>query len=83
MDYVPFIMKNPRPFRVSPAKQMYYCFGCGAGGNVFNFVMEYENFTFPEAVKISCRQGRRQAAGAGVFKREHGSGRFKDAFCLR
>ena len=30
---------------------MYYCFGCGAGGNVFTFLMEYENFTFPEAVK--------------------------------
>ena len=31
---------------------MYYCFGCGAGGNVFTFVMEYENYTFPEAVKF-------------------------------
>ena len=30
---------------------MYYCFGCGAGGNVFTFVMEYENYTFVEAVK--------------------------------
>ena len=30
---------------------MYYCFGCGAGGNVFTFIMEYENFTFPEAVR--------------------------------
>ena len=30
---------------------MYYCFGCGAGGNVFNFVMEYENYTFGEALK--------------------------------
>ena len=30
---------------------MYYCFGCGAGGNVFTFLMEYENYTFPEAVK--------------------------------
>ena len=30
---------------------MYYCFGCGAGGNVFTFLMEYENYTFQEAVK--------------------------------
>ena len=30
---------------------MYYCFGCGAGGNVFTYVMEYENYTFVEAVK--------------------------------
>ena len=31
---------------------MYYCFGCGAGGNVFTFVMNYENFTFGEAAKM-------------------------------
>ena len=31
---------------------MYYCFGCGAGGNVFSFNMEYENFTFVEALKM-------------------------------
>ena len=30
---------------------MYYCFGCGAGGNVFNFIMEYENYSFGEALK--------------------------------
>ncbi|WP_418429823.1 DNA primase, partial [Blautia sp.] len=42
--------KSPS-FSVSPGKQMYYCFGCGAGGNVFTFIMEYENFTFIEAVK--------------------------------
>ena len=36
---------------MTPGKQMYYCFGCGAGGNVFNFIMEYENFTFGEALK--------------------------------
>ena len=38
-------------FSVSRDKQMYYCFGCGAGGNVFTFLMEYENFSFPEALK--------------------------------
>ena len=31
---------------------MYHCFGCGVGGNVITFVMEYENYTFPEAVKM-------------------------------
>ena len=31
---------------------MYYCFGCGAGGNVFTFLMEYENYSFLEAVKV-------------------------------
>lgn len=48
----PFHNEKSPSFSVSPNKQMYYCFGCGAGGNVFTFIMEYENRTFPEAVKI-------------------------------
>lgn len=47
----PFHNEKTPSFSVSPGKQMYYCFGCGAGGNVFNFIMEYENFTFGEALK--------------------------------
>ena len=47
----PFHNEKTGSFSVSPAKQMYYCFGCGAGGNVFTFLMEYENFTFPEAMQ--------------------------------
>lgn len=47
----PFHNEKSPSFSVSPNKQMYYCFGCGAGGNVFTFIMEYENQTFPEAVK--------------------------------
>ena len=48
----PFHNEKSPSFSVSPGKQMYYCFGCGAGGNVFTFVMNYENFTFPEAIKV-------------------------------
>ena len=48
----PFHNEKSPSFSVSPNKQMYYCFGCGAGGNVFTFIMEYENQTFPEAMKI-------------------------------
>ena len=48
----PFHNEKSPSFSVSPNKQMYYCFGCGAGGNVFTFIMEYENQTFPEAVKM-------------------------------
>lgn len=48
----PFHNEKSPSFSVTPSKQMYYCFGCGAGGNVFTFVMEYENFTFPEALKM-------------------------------
>lgn len=47
----PFHNEKTPSFSVTPGKQMYYCFGCGAGGNVFNFIMEYENFTFGEALK--------------------------------
>lgn len=47
----PFHNEKTGSFSVSPVKQMYYCFGCGAGGNVFTFLMEYENFTFPEAMQ--------------------------------
>ena len=47
----PFHNEKSPSFSVSPGKQMYYCFGCGAGGNVITFVMEYENYSFVEAVK--------------------------------
>ena len=46
----PFHNEKTASFSVSGNKQMYYCFGCGAGGNVFTFLMEYENLTFPEAL---------------------------------
>jgi DNA primase len=48
----PFHNEKSPSFSVSPSKQMFYCFGCGAGGNVITFVMEYENYTFQEAVKF-------------------------------
>ena len=47
----PFHNEKSPSFSVSPGKQMYYCFGCGAGGNVFTFIMEYENYSFVEALK--------------------------------
>lgn len=46
----PFHNEKSPSFSVSPAKQMYYCFGCGAGGNVLTFLMEYEGYSFPEAM---------------------------------
>ncbi|HIZ07160.1 MAG TPA: DNA primase, partial [Candidatus Eubacterium avistercoris] len=48
----PFHNEKTPSFSVSPNKQMYYCFGCGAGGNVFTFIMQYENFTFHEAMEL-------------------------------
>ncbi|MCR5829733.1 MAG: DNA primase [Lachnospiraceae bacterium] len=48
----PFHAEKTGSFHVSPTRQIFKCFGCGKGGNVFNFIMEYENLTFPEAVKM-------------------------------
>lgn len=48
----PFHNEKSPSFSVTPSKQMFYCFGCGAGGNVFTFVMQYENYSFTEAVKF-------------------------------
>ncbi len=47
----PFHNEKSPSFSVTPAKQMYYCFGCGQGGNVFTFLMKYENYSFTEAVQ--------------------------------
>lgn len=51
MGLCPFHGEKTASFSVSGSRQMYHCFGCGVGGNVFTFVMEYENFTFPEAIR--------------------------------
>ena len=48
----PFHSEKTASFSVAPAKQIYHCFGCGNGGNVFSFLMEYQKITFPEAVKL-------------------------------
>ncbi|MBQ3546590.1 MAG: DNA primase [Lachnospiraceae bacterium] len=48
----PFHNEKSPSFSVTPGKQMYYCFGCGEGGNVYSFIMKYENYTFIEAVKM-------------------------------
>jgi DNA primase len=55
----PFHQERTPSFYVNPAKQSFYCFGCGAGGSVFQFLMQYENVDFPESV-------RRLASRAGI-----------------
>jgi DNA primase len=47
----PFHDENSPSFVVSPSKQIYHCFGCGAGGDSIKFVMEYENLNYPEAIE--------------------------------
>ena len=65
----PFHNEKTGSFSVSPNKQMYYCFGCGAGGNVFTFLMEYEKFTF---VSRPCRCG---IAETGIHQRTEAGSR--------
>jgi DNA primase len=55
----PFHQEKTPSFFVNPSKQSYYCHGCGAGGAVFHFLMQYENIDFPESV-------RRLATRAGI-----------------
>jgi DNA primase len=54
----PFHQEKTPSFMVSPGRQTFHCFGCGAGGSVFRFVMEYEHVDFPSAVrKLATRAG--------------------------
>lgn len=52
MGLCPFHGEKTPSFSVNRSRQMYHCFGCGVGGNVFTFVMEYENYSFVEALKM-------------------------------
>ena len=52
----PFHSEKTPSFTVTPEKQLFHCFGCGASGNVYNFIMRMENLTFPEAVRLLARQ---------------------------
>ena len=70
----PFHNEKTGSFSVSPNKQMYYCFGCGAGGNVFTFLMQYENFPFPEAMEALAER-----AGIELPKQEMSAQAKKEA----
>ncbi len=65
----PFHSEKTPSFSVSPSRQMYKCFGCGAAGNVITFIMEYENDSFPEAVQYLADR-----AGISLPKQEMGEG---------
>ena len=71
----PFHNEKSPSFSVSPGKQMYYCFGCGAGGNVLTFVMEYEKLYFSGGAYRSGRPGRGQSPQDGVQQRGQRTGR--------
>lgn len=62
----PFHNEKSPSFHVQSDRQMYHCFGCGASGNVYTFLMNYENYTFPEAVKALA-----QRAGVDLPEEEY------------
>ena len=65
MALCPFHTEKTPSFSVSPERQIYHCFGCGKGGNVYTFLMEHENMSFVEAVKHLARK-----AGITIPERE-------------
>jgi DNA primase len=52
----PFHSENTPSFTINPEKQLYYCFGCRVGGNAINFLMDYDHFSFREAVQCLAQQ---------------------------
>jgi DNA primase len=52
----PFHGEKTPSFNVNPAREIFHCFGCGAGGNAFSFIMKIEGVSFPEAVKLLARK---------------------------
>jgi DNA primase len=71
----PFHQEKTPSFTVSPQRQTFHCFGCGVGGSVFRFVMDYEHLDFPSAVrKLAARAGIpviEERGGSGDDDRQH------------
>lgn len=69
----PFHSEKTPSFTVSPQKQIFHCFGCGAGGDLFGFIMKYENISFPEAVGTLAKRAGVEIKTAPVRKSNTGT----------
>lgn len=69
----PFHHEKTASFMVSQDKQIFHCFGCGCGGNVFNFLMKYERLEFPEAVRILAQKAGVVIPQETVYSKEENS----------
>ena len=68
----PFHTEKTPSFTVNPERQIFYCFGCGEGGDVFRFLMRREGFTFPEAVRYLAQRAGIAIPEKGRSRREEG-----------
>ncbi len=68
----PFHSEKTGSFSVSPEKQAYYCFGCGKGGGVINFIMDEENLSFPDAVRFLAKRANLEVPEETGGSREAG-----------
>lgn len=67
----PFHKEKTPSFMVSPEKGIFHCFGCSAGGNVFNFIMKYEGLEFPQAVRMLAEKtGVKLPRPSGSFREQ-------------
>lgn len=71
----PFHQEKTPSFMVSPSKGIFHCFGCGAGGNVFNFIMKHERLEFPQVVRMLAEKTGVKLPSASMFTREQKEGR--------
>jgi len=73
----PFHQEKTPSFTVNPDNQFYYCFGCGKGGDIFNFIMEIENVTFYESLKLLAKKANLQMPDSRGYSKEYNQKREK------